>query len=61
VVQLLLLLFLISFFFLWEKSFSRDHSSLFGLGGTEKKLAFELSQLKAELANKEVELDAERC
>jgi hypothetical protein len=33
---------------------------LFGSGETEKKLAFELSQLKAELANKEVELDAER-
>jgi hypothetical protein len=29
------------------------------LGETEKKLAFELSQLKAELANKEVELDIE--
>jgi hypothetical protein len=30
------------------------------LGETKKKLAFELSQLKAELASKEVELDTER-
>jgi hypothetical protein len=58
--RLLLLLFLISFLFLWEKSFSRDHFSFFGSGETEKKLAFELSQLKAELASKEVELDTER-
>jgi hypothetical protein len=46
--------------FLWEKSFSRDHSSFFGSGETEKKLSFELSHLKAELASKEVELDTER-
>jgi hypothetical protein len=52
--------FLIFFLFRWEKSFSRDHSSFFGLGETNKKLAFELSQLKAELASKEVELDSER-
>jgi hypothetical protein len=31
-----------------------------GSGETEKKLAFELSQLKAKLASKEVELDTER-
>jgi hypothetical protein len=43
-----------------EKSFSRDHSSFFGSGETEKKLSFELSQLKAQLASKEVELDSER-
>jgi hypothetical protein len=30
------------------------------LGETEKKLAFEVSQLKAELASKDVELDVER-
>jgi hypothetical protein len=30
-------------FFLWEKSFSQDHSSFFGSGETKKKLAFELS------------------
>jgi hypothetical protein len=30
------------------------------LGETEKKLAFELNQLKAELARKEVELDTTR-
>jgi hypothetical protein len=30
-------------FFLRDKPFSRDHSSFFGLGETEKKLAFELS------------------
>jgi hypothetical protein len=30
------------------------------LGETEKKLSFELSQLKAQLASKEVELDYER-
>jgi hypothetical protein len=30
------------------------------LGGTEKKLTFEWSQLKAKLASKEVELDTER-
>jgi hypothetical protein len=59
VVQLLLLLFLISFFFMWEKSFSWDHSNFFGLDETKKKLAFELSQLKAELASKEAELDTE--
>jgi hypothetical protein len=35
--------FLISFLFLWEKSFSWDHLSFFGSGETEKKLAFELS------------------
>jgi hypothetical protein len=58
--RLLLLLFLISFLFLWEKSFSQDYFSFFGLGETEKKLAFELSQLKAEVASKEVELDTER-
>jgi hypothetical protein len=39
---------------MWEKSFSQDHSSFFGLGETEKKLAFELSQLKTKLASKEV-------
>jgi hypothetical protein len=38
---------LLSFFFLWEKSFSQDHSSFFGSGETKKKLTFELSQLKA--------------
>jgi hypothetical protein len=43
-----------------EKSFSRDHSSFFGSGETEKKLSFKLSQLKAQLASKEVELDSER-
>jgi hypothetical protein len=58
--RLLLLLFLISFLFLWEKSFSQDHSIFFGLGETEKNLAFEVSQLKVELASKDVELDAER-
>jgi hypothetical protein len=31
----------------------------FGLGETEKKLSFELSQLKGQLASKEVELDSE--
>jgi hypothetical protein len=38
-----------SFFFpfLWDKPFSRDDSSFFGSGETEKKLSFELSQLKA--------------
>jgi hypothetical protein len=51
---------LLSFFFLWEKSFSQDHSSFFGSGETKKKLTFELSQLKAYLASKEVELDSER-
>jgi hypothetical protein len=30
------------------------------LGETEKKLSFELSQLKAQLASKEMELDSER-
>jgi hypothetical protein len=30
------------------------------LGETEKNLAFEVSQLKVELASKDVELDAER-
>jgi tRNA(Met) C34 N-acetyltransferase TmcA len=55
-----LLSFLISFLFLWEKSFSRDHSSFFGSGETEKKLSFELSQLMAQLASKELELDSER-
>jgi hypothetical protein len=30
------------------------------LGETEKKVAFKLSQLKAELASKKVELDSER-
>jgi hypothetical protein len=57
---LVLLSFLISFLFLQEKSFSRDHSSFFGSGETEKKLSFELSQLKAQLVSKEVELDSER-
>jgi hypothetical protein len=37
--RLLLLLFLISFLFLWEMSFSWDHSRFFGLSETEKKLA----------------------
>jgi hypothetical protein len=50
---------LLSFIFLWEKSFSRDHSSFFGSGEIEKKLSFELSQLKAQLASKEVEMDSE--
>jgi hypothetical protein len=45
--------------FLWEYSFSWDHSSFFGSGDTEKKLSFVLSQLKAQLASKEVELDSE--
>jgi hypothetical protein len=34
--------------------------AFFGSGETEKKLSFELSQLKAQLASKEVELDSER-
>jgi hypothetical protein len=50
---------LLSFLFLRDKSFSRDHSSFFGSGETEKKLSFELNQLKAKLASKEVELDSE--
>jgi hypothetical protein len=58
--RFVLLSFLISFLFLREQSFSRDHSSFFGSGETEKKLSFELSQLKAQLASKEMELDYER-
>jgi hypothetical protein len=58
--RLVLLSFLNSFLFLREKSFSQDHSSFFWLGETEKKLSFELSQLKAQLASKEVEMDSER-
>jgi hypothetical protein len=47
-------------FFLQEKSFYWDHSSFFfGSGETKKKLSFELSQLKAQLASTEVELDFE--
>jgi hypothetical protein len=57
---LVLLCFLISFIFVREKSFSRDHSSFFfGSDETEKKLSFELSQLRVQLASKEVEPDSE--
>jgi hypothetical protein len=43
-----------------EKSFSRDHSSFFGSGETEKKLSFEVSSLKMELVLHQDELESER-
>jgi hypothetical protein len=60
VVQLLLFLLLTFLFFLLEKSFSQDHSSFFGPGEIEKKLSFEVSSLKTELALRQNELELER-
>jgi hypothetical protein len=54
----LFLLFLI-FPLLCVKAFSRDQSSFFGLGEVERKLVFEVNQLKAKLACKQVELELE--
>jgi hypothetical protein len=45
---------------LLEKSFSRDHSNFFGSGEIEKKLAFEVSNLKVELVIHRAKLEPER-
>jgi hypothetical protein len=42
------------------KAFSQDQSSFFGLGEVEKKLAFKVNRLKAELVVKQVDLEADR-
>jgi hypothetical protein len=42
------------------KDFSRDQSSVFGSGEVEKKLVFEVNRLKAKLASKQVDIEAER-
>jgi hypothetical protein len=55
----LFLLFLI-FPLFYVKAFSRDQSSFFGSGEVEIKLVFEVNQLMAELACKQVELESER-
>jgi acyl-CoA thioesterase len=55
-----LLPFLTIFFFLLEKSVSHDHSSFFGSGEIEKKLAFEVSNLKMELVLCQAKLESER-
>jgi hypothetical protein len=41
------------------KVFSQDQSSFFGSGEVERKLVFEVNQLKLELACKQVELELE--
>ena len=43
-----------------SKAYSRNHSSFFGSGKVEKKLASEVNLLKAELATKQAKLEAER-
>jgi hypothetical protein len=60
VLRLLLFLFLIFLLFMLEKSFSRDHSSFFGLGETKKKFSFEVNSLKTELVLHQAELESER-
>lgn len=42
------------------QAFPRDQSSFFGSGEVEKKLVFEVNRLKAKLAIKQVDLEAER-
>jgi hypothetical protein len=53
-------LFSFSFFFCGSSLSLRITLAFFGSGETKKKLSFELSQLKAQLASMEVELDSER-
>jgi hypothetical protein len=55
--SLLFLIFLL--LLLHVKAFSQDYSSFFGSGEVEKKLVFKVNRLKAELASKQVELEAE--
>jgi len=52
--------FFLFFFLSSSKAYSRNHSSFFGSGEVEKKLASEVSFLKAKLASKQAELEAER-
>jgi hypothetical protein len=54
----LFLLFLI-FPLFCVKAFSRDQSNFFGSGEVERKLVFEVNQLKAKLDCKQVELESE--
>jgi hypothetical protein len=56
----LLLFFCLSYLcFSLCKAFSWDQSSFFGSGEVEKKLVFEVNRLKAKLAIKQVDLEAE--
>jgi hypothetical protein len=58
--QFVLLSFPFPFFFCGSSLSLRITLAFFGSGETKKKLSFELSQLKAQLASMEVELDSER-
>jgi hypothetical protein len=42
-----------------SEAYSRDQSSFFGSGEVEKRLVSEVDRLKAELASKQAELEAE--